>query len=92
MTYRGIVKNGVVVLGETADLPDGTEVRVERISGGACFPYIWSEDPTFSGRLSGISSGVTLNGLRHHEALRDIGVHQVHRAAVAGYHIVPHTH
>ena len=32
MVYRGIVKNGVVVLGEGADLPDGTEVRVEPIT------------------------------------------------------------
>lgn len=31
MTYRGIVKNGVVVLKEGAELPDGTEVRVEPI-------------------------------------------------------------
>jgi len=34
MTYRGIVKNGVVVLGETAELPEGMEVRVEPILQG----------------------------------------------------------
>lgn len=32
VVYRGIVKNGVVVLGEGADLPDGTEVRIEPIA------------------------------------------------------------
>jgi hypothetical protein len=31
MVYRGIVKNGVVVLREGADLPDGTEVHVEPV-------------------------------------------------------------
>ena len=43
MTYRGIVKNGVVVLGETAELPEGTEVCVETIARGESFP---SEGPT----------------------------------------------
>lgn len=38
MTYRGIVKNGVVVLGEATGLPDGTEVRVEPIARGESFP------------------------------------------------------
>lgn len=31
MVYRGIVKNGIVMLGEGAALPDGTEVRIEPI-------------------------------------------------------------
>jgi hypothetical protein len=35
MTYHGVVKNGVVVLGETARLAEGTEVRVEPIVAGA---------------------------------------------------------
>lgn len=30
MTFRGHVQNGVVVLDEPADLPEGVEVRVER--------------------------------------------------------------
>jgi hypothetical protein len=29
MVYRGRVKNGVVILDQSADLPEGTEVRVE---------------------------------------------------------------
>ncbi len=31
MSYRGHVSNGVVVLEDGADLPDGTEVRVEPV-------------------------------------------------------------
>ena len=31
MTYHGIVKNGVVVLGDVVELPEGTEVNVEPI-------------------------------------------------------------
>jgi hypothetical protein len=31
MTYRGIVKNGVIVLGDERELPEGTEVRVEPV-------------------------------------------------------------
>ncbi|MEN6406543.1 MAG: hypothetical protein ABFC77_08740 [Thermoguttaceae bacterium] len=38
MTYRGIVKNGVVVLGDTIELPEGTEVSVSPIQQGASFP------------------------------------------------------
>ncbi len=34
MVYRGIVKNGVVVLGEGANLAEGTEVRVEPVVQG----------------------------------------------------------
>ena len=34
MVYRGIVKNGVVVLGEGAELAEGTEVRVEPVARG----------------------------------------------------------
>ena len=32
MSYRGHIKNGIVVFDEPADLPEGTEVRVETIS------------------------------------------------------------
>jgi len=33
VTYRGKVKNGVVVLEGEAKMPEGTEVRVEPING-----------------------------------------------------------
>jgi hypothetical protein len=32
MVYRGIVKKGVVVIAEGAELPEGTEVRIEPIA------------------------------------------------------------
>jgi hypothetical protein len=32
MTYKGIIRNGAVVLEADVDLPDGTEVRVEPVS------------------------------------------------------------
>ena len=35
MVYRGIIKNGTVVLDERLPLPDGTEVRVEPIASGS---------------------------------------------------------
>ena len=35
MTYRGRIKNGVVVLDTGARLPEGTEVRVEPIESEA---------------------------------------------------------
>lgn len=33
MTYRGHIQNGVVILDEKVDLPDGTVVRIEPIVG-----------------------------------------------------------
>jgi hypothetical protein len=33
MTYRGHIQNGVVVLDERADLPDGTPVAVQSLGG-----------------------------------------------------------
>ena len=35
MTYRGRVRNGVVVLDDPTALPDGTEVTVRPLEGGA---------------------------------------------------------
>jgi len=32
MVYRGIVKNGVVVLRDRSDLPEGTEVHIEPVA------------------------------------------------------------
>jgi hypothetical protein len=38
MVYRGIVKNGVVVLKEGAQLPEGTEVRIEPVASKEGIP------------------------------------------------------
>lgn len=51
MTYRGIVKNGVVVLKEGAGLPDGTEVRVEPIARDEGVP---AEGPTLAEQFADV--------------------------------------
>lgn len=51
MTYHGFVKNGVVVLGEMAALPEGTEVRVEPIARGETAPV---EGPTLAEQFENV--------------------------------------
>jgi hypothetical protein len=55
MVYRGIVKNGVVVLGAGARLPEGTEVRVEPVARGDSTP---DEGPTLLEQLSDVIGSV----------------------------------
>ncbi len=38
MTLRGHVKNGVIILDDPAQLPDGTEVRVEAVPPSSTEP------------------------------------------------------
>ena len=38
MVYRGIVKNGVIVLFEEADLPDGTKCVSSRLPATVALP------------------------------------------------------
>jgi len=42
MTYKGTIKNGVVVLENSAALPEGTEVRVEPVAQPTQ-PPTWGE-------------------------------------------------
>lgn len=42
MTYRGKIKNGVVVLDPSASLPEGAEVQVIATNGEA-LPPTWAE-------------------------------------------------
>ncbi|MHB1035721.1 MAG: hypothetical protein ACYC35_24450 [Pirellulales bacterium] len=51
MVYRGIVKNGVVVIEEGAKLPDGTEVRIEPLEQVEALP---SEGPTLVEQLRNV--------------------------------------
>jgi hypothetical protein len=51
MVYRGVVKNGVVVLGEGAQLPDGTEVRIEPIVPAESLP---PEGPTLAEQFGSV--------------------------------------
>jgi len=44
MTYRGTVKQGKIELEEGANLPEGTEVRVEPVSSDSDPAYrLWEE-------------------------------------------------
>ena len=51
MVYSGIVKNGVVVLKEGAEIPDGTEVRVEPVAQNASVP---AEGPTLAEQFANV--------------------------------------
>jgi hypothetical protein len=67
MVYRGIVKNGVVVLGEGAELPEGTEVRVEPVAGGE---NVASEGPTLFeqfGNVIGAVPELPVDMAEHHD-------------------------
>ena len=50
MTYRGHVKNGVVVLDERVKLPEGAEVKVDLLAASADGP-VDEEIPTLYERL-----------------------------------------
>jgi hypothetical protein len=51
MVFHGVVKNGVVVLGGGAELPEGTEVRVEPVDRGE---GLADEGPTLLEQLSDV--------------------------------------
>jgi len=53
MTYRGRVKNGVVILDASADLPEGAEVEVRLVEHPADAPT-GEEGPTLYERLKDI--------------------------------------
>ena len=64
MTYRGRVKNGVIVLDDSAALPDGTEVQIEPVNGGD------EEGPTLAERLQnviGIAEGLPPDMAGNHD-------------------------
>ena len=54
MTYRGHVKNGVVVLDEPAELPDGMAVVVTPVDGSAPAASDEERMPTLSERLKDV--------------------------------------
>lgn len=65
MTYRGKVKDGVVVLEAGAELPDGVEVRVEQVS-----PPVVERQESVGKRLlrhAGKVAGMPRDGARNHE-------------------------
>jgi hypothetical protein len=61
MSYRGHVRNGVVVLDEPVGLPDGAEVRIElpaqpATPGTDTGPAFWDRYEKFVGCLNGLPS------------------------------------
>jgi hypothetical protein len=55
MVYRGIVKNGVVVFRQGAELPEGTEVQVEPVARGEIAA---ERGPTLAEQLSDVIGSV----------------------------------
>ena len=55
MVYRGVVQNGVVVLGEGVRLPEGTEVQIEPVPEGES---TLDEGPTLLEQLSDVVGSV----------------------------------
>ena len=66
MTYRGRVKNGVVVIEDDADLPEGAEVLVE-LCDGANGSELHPDIIKFSGILPSDLDGAA----DHHEGLAE---------------------
>ena len=65
MTYRGRVKNGVVVLEADAKMPEGTEVRVEPIDD----PESDADGSVYErlGRMAGSVKGLPSDLARQHD-------------------------
>ena len=63
MTYHGRVKNGVIVLDEPADLPDGAEVEVAPIANEGQ-PPTWAE---IFKDLIGKAEGLPADASSHHD-------------------------
>jgi len=66
MTYRGYVKNGVVVLDPPADLPEGAEVEVDVVgprceAGEAEGPTLYEQYRDVIGIAEGLPSDLARN-------------------------------
>jgi len=53
MTYRGHIKNGQILLDESARLPEGAEVRVEVTDNGETVPTVWDKLRAIAGTVEG---------------------------------------
>lgn len=61
MTYRGRVKNGVVVLEKSASLPEGTEVEVSPLKVEADAPTLNERYKDFIGIVDGLPPDMAEN-------------------------------
>lgn len=70
MIYRGHVRNGVVVLEDSVDLPEGAEVRVEIVKPPAGEPSSARQQPTLGQKLlkyAGKAVGLPCDAARNHD-------------------------
>jgi hypothetical protein len=70
MLYRGHVKNGVVVLDDPRELPDGTEVSVRSLRAVRRSPRKGKQPPTLYERLKpviGKAKGLPPDAARNHD-------------------------
>ncbi len=61
MTYRGTVRNGTVHLEPEANLPDGTEVRVEPLDSDTDQSTIFQKLARLAGRAKGLPPDMARN-------------------------------
>ena len=61
MTYRGRVKNGVIVLEQPANLPEGAEVEVVPAGDAASLPTLAERYKDFIGRIDGLPRDLAEN-------------------------------
>lgn len=61
MTYRGRVKNGVIVLDPPASLPEGAEVEVSAVPGEEPVPTLAERYRDLIGILDGLPPDASMN-------------------------------
>ncbi len=70
MTYRGHVKNGVVVIEPPAKLPEGAEVRIELAQRECEEPLLDEQGQTLGQKLmkyAGMAKGMPADAARNHD-------------------------
>jgi hypothetical protein len=70
MTYKGHVQNGVIVLDEPTDLPDGTEVKVLPVNASVSSDEGQATERTWAERLApfvGCLDGLPSDFAEHHD-------------------------
>lgn len=61
MTYRGHVKNGVIVLDPPASLPEGAEVEVQPMQGDQGIPTLYERLKDVVGIVDGLPADMAEN-------------------------------
>ena len=63
MTYRGRIRNGVVILDRPVSLPDGSEVEVRPVTQDEAIPSVYERYKDFIG----IAEGLPADSSRNHD-------------------------